>query len=160
MIYKQNKKIGLRNKLKNLVDNLSVDLFGYEKIVGNNMVRYLEKASQNEKLPLKQMFVRITTSGSTIMVFLHHKESCLREVASTELLAFFVSENTNRFGLESRISSRIKSYMQEFSTLRNVDCNHLWFRISTNGSKLAIRAYNRVQYLEEVPIKTLVKHYK
>ncbi|MDH5383020.1 MAG: hypothetical protein OEW75_19365, partial [Cyclobacteriaceae bacterium] len=80
------KRPDLTRKLQNAVENISVDIFGYEKKITRNVVQYLNKAARDNCIPYEQLFARIIKQNVTVRVFLHHKGRQLKEIPVRELV--------------------------------------------------------------------------
>lgn len=158
---KRRKRTGLKDKLQNAVESISVDIFGYEKKVSKNVIQYLTKASREERVPIGQLFARILIKGNTVRVYLHHKGKLLKEIPVRELVIFFAGQGTaDLFDVESKVADSIKTYMAEFSTLHEIRDDNLQIRISMDESKVIVGAYKHIQYIKDIPVKDLVKHFK
>ena len=152
---------GLKDKLKNAVENISVDVFGYEKKVSKNVMQYLTKASREEHVPLGQLFARILIKGNTVRVYLHHQGKLLKEIPVKELVYFFAGQGAaDLLGIESKVVESVKTYINELSKQHEVYDDQLQIRIATDEKKVIVGAYNHMAFIKEIPVKELVKYFK
>ncbi|MBL4575809.1 MAG: hypothetical protein JKY51_06895 [Opitutaceae bacterium] len=157
----QKKRLGLKDKLKNVVDNISVDIFGYEKKVTKNIVQYLNKAAREERVPPQQLFARIVKRDATVRVFLHHRGMQLKEVPVKELAIFFAGKGTtDLFNIESKVAQSVGKYIDELSKLHEVRNDDLQIRISMSNSNVIVGAYNHLDFIKDIPVQDLVKYFK
>lgn len=152
---------GLKQKLQNAVENISVDVFGYEKKITKNVVQYLNKAARDHSIPYEQLFVRIVKQNVTVRVFLHHNGRQLNEIPVKELVHFFAGQGAaDLLGLESKVVESVGKYLDELSKNNEIPLNKLHIRISGSGKKAVVEAYNGHEYAKDIPIKNLVKYFK
>ncbi len=157
----QKKKLGLKDKLKNAVENISVDIFGYEKKITKNVVQYLNKTAIEQRIPSDQIFARIIKQDVTVRVFIHHRGMQLKEVPVKELATFFAGEGTTElFDIENKVAQSVGKYIDELSKEHEVRDDNLHVRISTSDFKVIVSAYNHLQFIKFIPVKDLVKYFK
>ena len=155
------KRPGLTQKLKNAVENISVDVFGYEKKITRNVVQYLNKAARDHSIPYEQLFARIIKQNVTIRVFLHHNGRQLKEIRVKELVHFFAGqEAADLLGMESKVIESVGKYLDELSKDNEIPLKMLHVRISGSGKKAVVEVYNEHQFIRNIPIKDLVKFFK
>ena len=155
------KRPGLKQKLQSAVENISVDIFGYENKITKNVVQYLNKAARDYKIPYEQLFARIVKQNVTVRVFLHHQGKQLNEIPVKELLRFFAGqEASDLIGMESKVVGSVSKYLDMLSKENEIQLDLLHVRISGSGNKAMVEAYNGHQFAKEIPIKNLVKFFK
>ncbi len=158
----QKKKLSLKDKLKNAAENISVDIFGYEKKITKNVVQYLNKMAIEERIPVAQLFVRIVDLHNTIRVFVHHKGKQLKEIPVKQLALFFAGPETVHLpGIEGKIANSIRKYIDESSKRHELNDDNLQIRISLKGTnEVNVDICHHTWILENVSVKDLVKYFK
>lgn len=154
------KRPDLRQKLKDAVEGISVDVFGYEKKVTKNAVAYLDKAARELRIPYEQLFARIVKQNFTVRVYLHHRGRQLKEVPVRELVQFFAGRQATVPGRESKVVDSVSKYLDELSKDNGIPLDLLHVRINGSGDKVIISAYNSHRHVRDIPVKDLVKHFK
>jgi hypothetical protein len=155
-------KRSLTERLKNVAENIHVDIFGYEKRITKNITQYLDKTAKEQSIPIAQLFVRIVNLHDTIRVYVHHKGRQLKEIPVKELAYFFAGEETASLpGIGEKIANNIKKYMDEKSTHYNITDGNLQIRIHLKGAdEVRIDIFHFTWLLEDVEMKELIKYFK
>jgi len=155
------KRPNLMGKLKKAMENISVDIFGLEKKVSRNVINYLTTEALDLGVPVKQLRTRIMEKDDTIKVYLHHQAQLVKEIPLCDLVYFFADEGTaGLFNLEAKTIERIKPYMAQLRERYPVNKENLQIRISTNGNKVIVRAYNDMDYIRDISVKELIKYFR
>ena len=159
--YENKSTPGIKQRLQKVINNLSVDVFGYEKKVVRNVAEYFKKASEQEQVAPANLFIRINKQGLTVRVFLHQKGQFLKEIPVNELVDFFTGQGAARLlGIEHSVVQRVSSYLQEFAEDHEIELEHLNVLISYNGKMVIIDAYHHNEPTREIPLSELINYFK
>lgn len=151
----------ITEKIKNYMSNISVDVFGYEKKVTNNIIQYFKKKSSEERIPIHHLFIRIYREGTTVRVFLYRNGKLVKEVPVGDLVCFFAGESTSQIlGIELKIIGSVSRYLEEFSKANEIVLELLNVLISCEGKEVAIGAYNKNEHAQDIPLVELIKYFK
>lgn len=161
MIKKNKKKTGLKAKIKDYMDGVTIDVFGYEKKVSENVSRYLGTLSDTERIPLSNINIRIAKPAEQLEANIFYLDGHIRSASMQELVNFFMGEGTTKvFDLENKITKSVTAYLTEFSEDKCIPLPGLNIRISKPNEKVIAVAYNRAEYVENIPLKELIKYFK
>ncbi|MEO9870393.1 MAG: hypothetical protein ABJQ69_03760 [Ekhidna sp.] len=144
------------------MSTVSVDLFGYEKNVTKNVIKYFEKVSVEQCAPVSQLFIRIyRESPGTVRVFLHQNGKILKEIPVGELVCFFAGEGISKLlGIELKVIDSVSRYLEEFAKANEMHLDQLCILISYNQKQVEVNAYNRNKHEQDIPLIELVKYFK
>lgn len=157
----KNKKTGIRQRIKSYLEGVTIDPFGHEKSVIKNVVRYLERISEQEGVPLARIFTRISLKGIDLRVYLHHNSKLLKEVPISELVQIFTGKELAEMpGIEKKVVDEAGLYLHDFAVAHNILLNQLNVLISSDGNEVAIEAYNDQKHAKYIPLAELIKHFR
>jgi len=154
------KRKPLKVRLKNAVENLSVDIFGYEKKITKNIIGYLEKAGKQKGILCEHLRVRIVRHQDTVRVFLHHNGRQIREVPVKELVGFFIGDGADLLGIEAKVVGGVIGYMDGFSNFHEMPHDSLQVFIAAQGSTVVVKAFDNTRHIKDIPVKDLIKYFK
>ena len=154
------KRKPIKARLKDAVENISVDIFGYEKKITKNIIEYLEKAGNEQGILHEHLQARIIRHRDTVRVSLHHNGRELKEVPVKELVNFFAGQGADLLGIESKVISGVVGYMDGLSNFHELPKDSLQVFIAAEGSKVVVKAYNETQHIKDIPVKELIKYFK
>ena len=159
---KQSKqKRSLSDKLKGAVTDLSVDIFGYEKMVSKNIIRRTTYISQRLKVPKERLFIRIFQSNHQIKSFLYDKDKPLSIIATEDLSYFFLDEQTASLGsLKNKIAFSIKQYLKDFAEANRIDEQSVRIWIHIKDEQVQVRAFQNEEFIKEISLNSLIKYFK
>ena len=155
---KQRKSI--KDKLKDAVENIAVDIFGYEKKITKNIIDYLDKAGQQQGILHEHLQARIIRHQDTVRVSLRHNGREIREVPVKELVIFFAGQGADLLGIESKVVNGVVGYMDGLSNFHELPKGSLQVFIAAESSKVVVSAYNKTRHIKDIPVKELIKHFK
>ena len=152
---------GLSERLRNAVENISVDVFGYEKKVAANVLSYLRQVARDEGVRYDVLHVRIIRQPARLRAFLHLRDKQLREIPLRELIAFFAGEIIATLpGVEAKITAKVSGFLQELSEKSRIEPDKLKVCISAEGEKIIVRAHYNHLLIEDIPLRDLVKYFR
>ena len=158
MMSKRRKPI--KDRLKDAVENISADIFGYEKKITGNIIHYLEKAGKKEGVLYEHLRVGIGRHQDSVRIFLYHNGRRLKEVPVKELVEFFAGKGADLLRIESKVVRGVVGYMDGFSRFHELPHQNLQVFISAEGSKVAVKAFDDTRYIKDIPVKDLIKYFK
>lgn len=150
------KLIGLKTKLENAIKNVSIGTFGYEEKVTKNIHAHFNEIAVENDIPISEIHLRISTLNGILIPRLFHIRELLYTMEISELIQCILGESS-LFG--ANVGKLIHDFLQIYSTRYNIAAKHLTIRLFLRGNKAQILAYNQKAYLEEIPLKELIKHF-
>ena len=154
------KKTGLKQQLKKATRNISVDVFGYEKKITKNVIRYLEGVAKQHQVSKGQIVVQLVKDPTTVRVFLYHKSRLLKEVPVRELVVFFAGkENASLLGVETKVINGMMGYMDGFANFHELRDKKLQICIAADTKRVVVGAYHQQRHIKDIPIKELINYF-
>lgn len=161
MLRKQKKKTGLRSKIKDYMEDVSIDVFGYEKKVAENLSNYLDALARENKIPQSSINIRISMLNNGLAAHVFHLESHLRQATFKELIDFFMGQGVVVvFDMEVKIRRNVMGYFCQYSVEKNIPVQAMTVRISKPSEKVQAVVYNQSECVESIPLKELIKYFK
>ncbi|WP_281989755.1 hypothetical protein [Aquimarina aggregata] len=150
----------LAEKLKKAVQNLNVDVFGYESKVTKNIITYFSKLSKETGISQDGLIVRIFKDGTAIQVAVYNQGRCVKRIPVKELIVLFTnSEPSGLFTLEAKVLRGIGTFMAEFSETHHLNIAQLQICISTSHDKVWVKGYSGTAFIKDIPLGVLIKHF-
>jgi hypothetical protein len=158
---KSNKSLtSFGQKIKDAVKDLSVDIFGYQKLVTNNIIQNTEMISNQIKVPKERLFLKIFQKDHTIKAFLFNQSKAIREIPTKELAYFFIDRQTAELSrIQNKIAFSIKKYLSDFAKTNSLEVEKLSMWIHIKNEKVSIQAFYEDQFLQEVSMGSLIKFF-
>jgi len=161
MIQKQRKKLGLRAKIKDYMDDVSIDVFGHEKKVMGNISKYLFFISKENSISETGSNIRLAHPNQQLEAYIYHFDRKIRAVTLKELVDFFMGQGSGEaFDLERKVRHNIMSYLTQYSNKINIPIPCLNIRISKPSETVMIVMYKHAELIESIPLKQLIKYFK
>ena len=155
------KKTSLGNKLKGALTDLSVDIFGYEKMVTKNIVNRMTYVSKRLEIPKERLYVRIFQKNHVIKSFLYDQGKPITAIPTGELAYFFMEEQLAAVGdLQNKVAFSIKQYLKEFADANLIDEESIRIWIHVQDEKVQVRAFQGEEFIKALPIDSLIRHFK
>ncbi|MCB0374782.1 MAG: hypothetical protein KDD04_02575 [Sinomicrobium sp.] len=154
------KRKPLTARLKDAVENLSADIFGYEKKITENIIGYLEKAGKEQGIRYEQLRACIVRYKDTVRVFLYHNSRRLKEIPVKDLVKFFAGQGADLPEIESKVVDGVVGYMDGLSRFHELPHQSLQVFIAAEGSKVVIKAFDDTRHIKDIPVKELIKYFK
>ncbi len=157
---KSKKAKGIADRIKSYMNEVSVDVFGYEKKVEENMDRYLGLLSRDLGIAKEQLNIRIFKFRCGLEVRVYQFNRPLRQVTVKELIDFFSGEKVSDFfQLEKKVTDQVLEYFKEYSTRKGLEENNLSIRIFKPLHKIQVRAYHLDKSIEPIKVKELIHYF-
>ncbi|TGV03584.1 hypothetical protein [Flavivirga rizhaonensis] len=154
-----NKNISI--KLKEALADLSVDIFGYEKKISNNIINHTRKVAAREKIIPEQLYVRLFQQNDKLRAFLYRQNRPIRAIAVDELVDFFLDQGASTFlDVQNKITVSIKEYLKDFSAANKVYKEDTKIWINVKDDLVVIRAFNNSKFIKEISLSSLIKYFK
>lgn len=161
MIRKQRRKLGLRAKIKDYMDDVSIDVFGHEKKVTDNITRYLFTLSKENSLSEAGINIRIAYPDQVLETLIYHFDRKIRAATFKELVEFFMGPaSVDLFDLEKKVQQNIWKYFSQYSNKSNIPINQMNVRVSKPSESITIMMCRQTESLENIPLKELIKYIK
>ena len=155
------KKSSIATKVKEAFSDISVDIFGYEKMITKNILRHTEHISKNLHIPSERLFIRIFQKEHTLGVFLYDQTKPLQAISTKELCYFFLDQATASMeNIHNKMGFSIKKYLKEFADANRMDPERVRIWIHTKDGKVIVRAFDNNQYIKEIPLPSLITFFK
>lgn len=160
----KNKKQQNRNlsaKLKGALTDLSVDIFGYEKMVSKNILNRTTYISNRIQVPKERLFIRIFQVEHKIKSLLYDKDKPLSTIPTEDLTYFFLDEQTATLGsIKNKIAFSIKQYLKDFAEANRIDDHSVRIWIHVKDEKVHVRAFHNEEFIKQIPLNSLIKYFK
>ena len=161
MIKKQRKKLGLRAKIKDYMDDVSIDVFGHEKKVTENISKYLSMLSKENMVSEAGSNIRLTHPNQQLEAYIYHFDRKIRSATLREIVDFFMGQGSGDvFDLEKKVHHNIMNYLTQYSNKINIPIPCLNIRISKPSETVMIVMYKHAELIESIPLKQLIKYFK
>ena len=148
-------------KIKNAVIDLSVDIFGYQKMVTKNIIQNTEFISNKTKIPSGRLFLKIFQKDHTIKSFLFDQSKAIQVIPTNELAYFFIERETAELSrIQNKIAFSIKKYLNDFAVKNSLNVENLAIWIHVKNEKVIIHAFDNDQFISEISMGSLIKFFK
>lgn len=159
-LFKKN-DASLSKKLKGALTDLSVDIFGYEKMVTKNIVNRTDYISKRLRVPRERLYIRIFQKDNKIKSFLYDQNKPLTIIPTEELAYFFMEEQMAKLSnTQNKISHSIKQYLKEFATANRIHEERVRVWIHIKEEKVVVRAFLDEEFIKAIPLNSLIKYFK
>tara|TARA_R110002049_G_scaffold113040_2_gene263034 strand:+ start:2711 stop:3196 length:486 start_codon:yes stop_codon:yes gene_type:complete len=156
---KKNGSLG--KKLKGALTDLSVDIFGYEKMVTKNIINQTGGFSERLQIPQERLYIRIFQKGHIIKSFLYDQSKPIIAIPTGELPYFFMEEQLASLGdYKNKVAFSIKKYLKEFSDANRIDEESVCIWIHVKDNKVNVRAFQGEEFIKALPLNSLIKYFK
>ncbi|WP_298546217.1 hypothetical protein [uncultured Aquimarina sp.] len=150
----------LADKLKKAVQHLHVDVFGYESKVTQNITNYFSELSEETGIPRDRLILRIFKDVVNFRVGVYQEGRFVKRSAVWKLTALFIgTASSNLFDLEEKVVHKIDAFLKQLATTHQTDDEQLQICIGFHQDKVQVRAYQGIQYLDDIPLRVLIKHF-
>ncbi len=85
------KHAGLGRRLKAAMQNIHVDVFGYQAKVTSNILDYFESTSKELQIPRERLLIRIFCSPEPLRIAIYQNGRILRQIPIHELVTVFTA---------------------------------------------------------------------
>lgn len=156
---KQNSTI--KAKLKGALTDLSVDIFGYEKMVSKNIIKRTTYISNRIHIPKERLFIRLFQTEHQIKSLLYDNDKPLSSIPTEDLTYFFLDEQTASLGsIKNKIAFSIKQYLKDFAEANRIDDHSVRIWIHVKDEKVHVRAFQNEEFIKQIPLNSLIKYFK
>lgn len=154
------KKLNIRKRITNYMEDVTIDVFGIEKKVHENVKDYMEEMAKKYRVPVKHLNVRISQPDQELEADVYHFDQRIKSTSYQELANFFLGEGVSEIlDLEKKIKESIAKYLTTYAIEHAVSRPLLVVRIDLRGDQAQAKAYDRSELLNVIPIKHLIKHF-
>ncbi len=155
-----NEKPSLAQKLKKVIGNINVDVFGYEKNVTRNIQSYFDRLAKETGMPKDQIIIRIFRDYGQISVCVHRHGKRIKQIPVSELVTLFTNINPSGLPhLEQKALSGIKDFMLEYCKTHLIHPDNLHICILTAQNQVIVKGVNRTDEIGTIPLTVLIKHF-
>lgn len=161
-IHMMNKrKTGLKARIQGYMEDVTIDVFGYEKKVVSNVTAYLESLSKSSCIPVGDLQIRIAQPQGKLEAHIYRLHHHLRQASFNELVNFFMGEGASTvFDMEAKVHRSIHAYLTIYAEEKNLPLQELDIRIYKLTTQVKATSYHRGELVSDIPIKALIKHFK
>ncbi len=165
MLKKKRKKgkTSIKENLTNYMKDFSIDIFGYEQKVKENIVIYANTISIRENIHRSGVNVRISTNlGNAIpQAHLYCFNNFIREVTIKELVNFFMGEVlAQTMNMEYQVKEKVHKYLMDQSDHNSIPLPLTIVRISSPVENVVVSLHRGEEFQEHLQIKELIKYFK
>lgn len=154
----------LSNKLRETIDDISVDIFGYEKTITKTIRKRTEYHAKKLKIPVEGLHLKIYLKNSNnshiVKAFLCHNSKAILSISSGELTCFFINEDASYLIDDNKIAHSIKQYFYDFARANKVDEKLISIGIYNREKNIEIHAFNKLDFMKSISLTTLIKYFK
>ncbi len=151
----------LGKKLKGALTDVSVDVFGYEKIVKKNILHRTNYISKRLEIPSERIYIRIFQKDHTIKSFLYNQRKPIARIPTGELTYFFLEEHLAQLGgFQNKVAFSIKKYLKELATANHIEEESVRIIIHVKDNEVYINAFHNEAFIKLIPLKSLIKFFK
>lgn len=148
-------------KVKDAVTDLSVDIFGYQKIVTKNIIANTQFISNKIKIPKERLFLKIYQKDHSIKAFLFNHSKAIQVIPTNELAYFFVDRETSELSrIQNKIAFSIKKYLNDFSMTNKLNVESIDIWIHVKNDKVIINVFQKDQFIKEISMSKLIKFFR
>ena len=159
-LFKKN-DASLSKKLKGAITDLSVDIFGYEKMVTKNIISRTDFISKRLQVPRERLYIRIFQKEHKVKSFLYDQNKPLTTIPTEELAYFFMEEQMAKLSnTQNKISHSIKQYLKEFASANSIHEERVRVWIHIKEEKVVVRAFQDEEFIKALPLNSLIKYFK
>ncbi len=145
-------------RLTAIIDSINVDIFGYEKLVNQNVQRFIEETASKAGVNPQTLFVRIVKPGQSLRVFLHSGAQQIEELTIKDLVLFFVGSSS--VVNPATVADRVISFMDAYAHEKTVDVSRLQILISSQDKHTLVKSFCDQEFVEDIPLKQLINQFK
>lgn len=150
----------LAAKLKNAVQQIQVDVFGYEPKVTQNIILYFDRLSKETGIPKDRLLLRIFKDLDSIHVGIHHQGRLVKKIPVPALIGLFTDTTPSGYlDLETRVNYKIKAFLEGLATTEGVCLEEVHICMACTPERVGVRAYKGIDYIKDIPLRTIIKHF-
>ena len=155
---KSKKHSDLKEKITSYMNNVAIDLFGYEKMVNKNAWEFAEKIGLETNTKPEMVFLKVFLPGAELKVEVFTSTRIYKKASVSKLVLFFMGASTPQ--IESKVADSIISFIEEYAKENGFDFKKLQFLISANKENgTLIQSYVSGVFQEIINLKILIKHF-
>ena len=155
---KPNEGKGIKKKLREYMDSVTIDVFGYEKIVDKSVQNFALQVANEHGISPNKIFVRIIKPNEALRVFLHAGGKQLKELTILELVQFFVGQSNPQ--TESKVAESVSRFLDEYADQKLIKTSQLQVLISSSPKGSIVKSFHEQSFMEYIPVKFLIKYFK
>ena len=150
----------LTQKLRNVLSNIQVDVWGYEKTVTKNIHSYFHRLSGETGIPKDGIIVRIFRDYGQIRVCVHKQGKRIKEIPVSELILLLTNTHPSALPqLQEKVVTGIQKFMMDYCATHLIHPDNLHICILTSGEKVFVKGVNRTDEIGLIPLMVLIKHF-
>lgn len=153
------KRSGLLSSLRDLANNITVDIWGIEKKVNQHLSQFFCKEATKENLSANSFALNIARPGQNVHVTLCSQDKVLHEIPIKALSELFGIPTAFQL-LPEVIEERIANYLNILAQANNVKTTSLNICLSLLGERVVLRLYNKKSFLMEIQFSGLLKYFQ
>ena len=154
----------LSDKLKGAIENISVDVFGYEKTITKTLIKRLEFYSKKIKKPVEgihlKIYLRNYENKYIVKAFLSDRNKAILTINTKDLVSFFLNESNSYLIDNDKITHSIKDYLYEFAQANKIDNEFISISIYNKDKNIEVQAFNKLHFVKLISLTSLIKHFK
>lgn len=151
-------KRSLKQRLKSAVTNISVDVFGFEKKVQENVQAYLAKEAKLLELSPLQMIARFVIRKEKPRVYLHGGGKAIKEVKPEDVVHFFMGASRVP-GIHQKIESGITNFLTDYGMKHEIEVKELTLLLTQKSKSIEFVPFNGTQRMKIIPVKEVIKYF-
>lgn len=155
------KNAALGNKLKGAIAEISIDVFGYEKKISQNITSYTERIARRYVIPMERIYLRIYQEEHKVISYLFNQDVVLKNIPTDELSYFFLEDSIAALpNVRNKIAFSIKRYLKEFATANKICEQEVQIWLNVKNEVVTVKAFHKENYIKEISLLSLIKYFK
>lgn len=150
----------MSSKLKAAMQNISVDVFGYEAKVTANILEYFENIAVELEIPRERVVLRIFNDDAGIQTKIYKEGKIAKKISVAELITIFTKTAPSPlFSLEEKTTKNIQHFISDYANAHGIISEEVQLCILTGAHQVWIVGYSGAKTVGNIPLKTLIKHF-
>jgi hypothetical protein len=155
------KNVALTNKLKGAIAEISIDVFGYEKKISQNIISYTEHIATWQQIPVERLYLRIYQQQHKVLSYLYDQDELMKEIPTDELAYFFLEDSIAGLpNVRNKIAFSIKKYLKEFATANHICDQDVQIWLNVKQRVVTVKSFHNENYIKEISLLSLIKYFK
>ncbi len=149
----------LSQRITSYLNEIRVDALGIEKKVIQNIHSYFSESGRKYDRPHHELLISIRCDNGKLKVRLFHKSKFLTCLKEANLVDFFSAGMGSIPGFTEKISKKVLQYLHDLAKENQVPLDQLDIVIVNCSKLVVVETFNGKQFLKQIPLKELIKHF-
>lgn len=159
MLRKHRKRRHLGARIRQAISTVSVDVFGVEDKVNDNILKFFRHLAEELDEQTHQVKVRIHDNEAEVRVVVLRSLAFSHALEFDEVARFFVGDLASDKSLQDKIKQGIHKYLELLATEFKCPRAEICIQISLPRDKPAVQVFVNNKYLKDLSVKSLIQHF-